>query len=60
MYIAIAFTLLFASLTSALGVFANYTHFLKRGFQRYLATAIFSAAMALWFCFAGIWVLLNH
>lgn len=60
MYIAIAITLLFASLTSALGVVTHYTHYLKRGFQRYLATAIFSTAMAIWFCVAGIWVLLNH
>ncbi|MDR5730684.1 MAG: hypothetical protein RB191_25010 [Terriglobia bacterium] len=54
---AIAVTLVFAALTSALGGRRNWTIFRKTGHQGGLVGAGVGAAMTAWFLFAAYWLL---
>ena len=55
MHTAIAVTLLFAGLTSALGAQLNVRRMLATGHPFAIAATVVSGALALWFIIAAYW-----
>jgi hypothetical protein len=56
MHLAIAITLLFASITSGLGVSRQVHGFNHTQNKMFLSAAIFAGCMMIWFAYAAVWV----